>query len=143
MTANLRQTDRGDTELSGMDGNGYGFIPAHLRWDAGSVATHVIFVADRAYRIKAATARVEVAGTDAGAVTATIYHTPSGTAMASGTAIHSGTINLKGTAATNQVLTLSTTDSTLNLAAGDAIGVVFTGTLTSAAGGLTVTMTPR
>lgn len=96
------------------------------------------FVAPRACRVKAITGRVTVAGADAGAVTAVVRKVPSGTAITSGTALHSGTFNLKGTADTNQALTLSTTASDIELAAGDALAVDFTGTLTSATGSISV-----
>ena len=91
--------------------------------------------------MQAITATVEVAGTDAGAVTAVIRKAPSGTALASGTALHSGSINLKGTAATNQALTLSTTSGVVNLAAGDRLAFDLTGVMTSAVGSVTVHMT--
>ena len=63
-------------------------------------------------------------------------------APTAGTALHSSTYNLKGTADTIQALTLSTTASDLEIPAGTAIGVAFTGTLTSATGVITVTLAP-
>lgn len=118
-----------------------GLIEATLRWDA-NIADTVFFVASRQYIVKKITARVEVAGTDAGAVTAVVKKAASGTAITSGTALHSGTINLKGTAATNQALTLSTTASDLDIAAGNAIGLDLTGTPTAAVGCVTVWLAP-
>ena len=106
-------------------------------WIATSI-DKVFFNARRAYTVVGLVARVEVAGTDAGAVTAVVRKAASGTAIASGTALHSGTINLKGTAATNQTLTLSTTAADLEIAVGDSIGIDFTGTLTGASGLVTV-----
>ena len=137
------QTDKGDMELAGLNARGNGFLNTNATYHPSSNATTIMLVADRAYRIKGLNGRVEVAGTDAGAVTATIFKAPSGTALSAGTALHSGTFNLKGTAATNQSLTLSTTDATLNIAAGDTIGVILTGVLTTATGGITVALTPR
>lgn len=110
-----------------------------MEWVATSV-DKVSFTATRPYRVKAITSRVEVAGTDAGAVTAIIKKAPSATAITAGTPLHSGTINLKGAAATNQALTLSVTDADLNIATGDSIGIDFTGVLTTAAGVATVTL---
>ena len=138
----LVQTDRGDMELAGVDGNGYGFLTSSIRYTASSV-DEPIFVAPRAMRVRSIMGRVEVAGTDASAVTATIRKVPSGTALTSGTALHTGTFNLKGTAATNQTLTLSTTDTDLFLAAGDAICIDYSGTLTAAVGAVTIAYTPR
>ena len=109
----------------------------------GAVALAVdtpFFVADRSYTVVSITLRVEVAGTDASAVTCQIRKAASGTAVASGTVLHSGTGNLKGTAATNQVLTLSTTPSDLYVASGNALGFDLTGVSTAAIGCVTVTM---
>jgi hypothetical protein len=138
----LYQTDRGDMELPGYDGNGYGFLVSSIRYTSASV-DEPIFIAPRAMRVRSITARVEVAGTDASAVTAVVRKVPSGTALTSGTALHSGSINLKGTAATNQSLTLSTTDTDLFLSAGDAVCIDYTGTLTAAVGAVTVAFNPR
>lgn len=140
---NIVQTDDGDFELEGVNGQGYGWIPATVTYDPTSNATYVAFVAQRAMRVKGIVGRVQAAGTDAGAVTATVYKAPSATAIASGTALHSGTFNLKGTASTNQTLTLSTTAGVLNIAAGDTIGAIFSGVLTTATGGITIHMAPR
>lgn len=140
---NLVQTALGDFELEGVNGQGYGWIPATITYHPSSNATNVAFVAQRAMRVKGIVGRVQAAGTDAGAVTATVYKAPSGTAIASGTALHSGTYNLKGTASTNQTLTLSTTSSDLDIAAGDTIGIILTGVLTAATGGIAIHMTPR
>lgn len=139
---NLKQADDGSMGLEGKDLGAGGFIPAQVWWVPTSVDTP-FFVATRACKVVAITAIPEVAGTDGGAVTAVIKKAPSATAIGSGTALHSGTINLKGTAATNQSLTLSTTATDLLLDAGDRIGIDFTGTLTSAVGAVTVTLVPR
>lgn len=120
------------------DGGPNEFTFTDMRWTAASTSGPS-FVASRPYQLKSLTAAVEVAGTDAGAVTATVYVAPSGTALASGTALHTGTINLKGTAATNQVLTLGTT--TL-IPAGSRVGIVFTGVLTAAVGCCTAGFCP-
>lgn len=142
MGVNIKQNDDGSMGLQGKDAGEGGFVPINIEWLAASV-DKIAFVATRAYTVKAITARVEVAGTDAGTVTAAVKKAASGTAIASGTALHSGTINLKGTAATNQSLTLSTTDTDLDIAAGDAIGIDFTGVLTAATGAVTITLAPK
>ena len=130
-----------DIDLRGTDNADLGFVPVNIVYNASSV-DKTDFVANRAYRVKSITGRVEVAGTDGSAVTAVIKKAASGTAIASGTALHSSTFNLKGTAATNQALTLSTTDTDLDIPAGTAIGIDFTGTLTSATGVITVSLAP-
>lgn len=140
MSVNIIQNGK-DFDLRGQDNTDAGFITVDIEYNASSV-DKVSFVANRAYRVKGIRGRVEVAGTDGSAVTAVIKKTASGTAIASGTALHSSTFNLKGTAATNQTLTLSTTDTDLTIAAGTAIGIDFTGTLTSATGVVTVSLAP-
>lgn len=126
---------------AGLQGAGYG--DGEFTFDARSwgptSTTSPSFVASRDYVLKSIIARVEVAGTDAGAVTAIVYMAPSGTALASGTALHTGTINLKGTAATNQVLSIV---AGTRIPAGSAVGVVYTGTLTAATGGVTFAFCP-
>jgi len=100
------------------------------------------FVAGRAFRVLSVVGRVEAAGTDGSAVTAVIKKAASATAITAGTALHTGTFNLKGTAATNQTLSLSATSTDLDIASGTCIGVDFTGTLTTATGCITITLSP-
>lgn len=140
----IKQNQDGSFGLQGRDFDNGPFMTATYQWFAAlpSSTSGVLFVAPRACIVQNITGRVEVAGTDAGAVTATVYKAASGTAIASGTALHSGTINLKGTAATNQVLTVSTTAATVLLAQGDCIGIAFTGVMTAAIGAVTVGITP-
>ncbi len=99
------------------------------------------FVAPYACRLSQITARVTVAGTDGSAVTAVVKKAASGTAIASGTAL-SGSFDLKGTANTNQTVTLTTTLTDLDIAAGTAVGLDFTGTLTSATGVVCLLISP-
>lgn len=61
----------------------------------------------------------------------TVHKVPSGTAQDSGTALLSATIDLTTGANTNSAGTLSTTLATLELASGDALQLVDSGTLTS------------
>lgn len=141
MGVNLKQNPDGSMGLQGTDLGDGGFLPVTAEWTASSV-DKVFFVADRAYRVKGAIARVTVAGTDAGAVTVAVRKVASGTAITSGTAIHSGTANLKDTANTNQTLTLSTTSTDLDIPAGTCLAVDFTGVLTAATGAVTVSLAP-
>lgn len=141
MTVSLVQQDDGGLSLQGKDGTNLGVDIAEFEYLAASV-DKTFYVAQRAMRVKGITWRVDVAGNDAGAVTAIVRKVPSGTAITAGTALHSGSANLKGTANTNQALTLSTTSSDLDLAAGDALAVDFTGTLTLATGSCSVALAP-
>jgi hypothetical protein len=63
--------------------------------------------------------------------TVTVHKVPSGTAPDSGTALLSSTISTAATADTNYSGTLSSTKSTLELAAGDSLQLVDSGTLTN------------
>ena len=142
MSVDIQQQADGSMRFIGVDGgSASGFQITANPYVATSVDM-TMFTATRACVVTGITGRVDTAGTDAGAVTATIRKVPSGTAIASGTALHSGTFNLKGAAATNQALTLSTTASDIRLAAGDSIAIDFTGVLTAAAGCVSVTMAP-
>lgn len=141
MAVNAKQNADASMGLQGTDLGDGEFIPVNIEYTASSV-DKVSYVASRRMIVKAINWRVEVAGTDASAVTAVVKKAASGTAIASGTALHSSSANLKGTAATNQALTLSTTASDLEIPAGTAIGVDFTGTLTSATGVCTVMLAP-
>ena len=71
--------------------------------------------------------------------TVTVHKVPSGTAQDSGTALLSSTISTASGADTRSQGTLSTTKSTVELAAGDSLQLVDSGTLTSLAN-LTVTV---
>lgn len=142
MAVNLVNPATGELDLVGIDNAQAGFVNVDIEYNASSV-DKVSFVAARSYRVKGIVGRVTVAGTDAGAVTASVVKAASATAITSGTALHSSTFNLKGTANTNQTLTLSTTSSALDIAAGDCIAVDFTGVLTSATGVISVSLAPR
>lgn len=141
MGVNLIQFDDGSMGIQGHDLDSGAFIIASAEYNASSV-DKTFFVAPRAVKVVGITLRPTVAGTDAGAVTVQVEKVPSGTAIGSGTDLMSATLNLKGTANTNQTGSLSATASALRLAAGDALGVDFTGTLTSATGVITVAMIP-
>ena len=128
---------------SGADivGGGVGLTAVVFRWDSATVDM-CSFVAPRKFKIVGIKSRVDVAGTDLGAVTAAVKKAPSGTGIASGTALHTGTVDLKGTANANQSLTLSVVAGALDIAVGDAIGLDVTGVLTLASGCVTVLLAP-
>lgn len=138
---NWRIHDAFETPLPSLSAASAGVLAVSYNWDVNS-ADDSFFVSNRDWRVVGITARVEVAGTDGGAVTATIKKAASATDIASGTALHSSTINLKGTVDTNQALTLSTTQVDADIPAGTAIGIDFTGTLTAARGVVTVFLAP-
>ena len=146
MSVDIRQSADGSLEMVG-DQNTTRNPTANAGWMAASVGYNVpaasasFFVADRAYVVKGIRGVNDVIGTG-GACTAVIRKVPSGTALASGTALHASTYNLVGTAATNQILTLSTVVSELLLAAGDRLAINYTGVATSAIGCVTVTLAP-
>ena len=142
MSVDIMQHPDGSMRLAGVDGGALsGFQITANPYNASSVDM-TMFTASRACVVTGIIGRVDTAGTDAGAVTAQIRKVPTGTALTGGTVLHSGTFNLKGTANANQVLTLSTTDGALRLAAGDSIVIDFTGVLTAAAGCISVTCAP-
>jgi len=128
----------------GGGGDNSGYCVAQYFFDAVGLAVDTpFFVADRTYVVASIQLRLEVAGSAGGAVTCQIRKAPSGTAIASGTLLHSGTGNLKGTAATNQTLTLSTVDSDVNIPSGTCIGFDLTGVSTAAKGCVTVLLIPK
>jgi hypothetical protein len=137
----LKQNADASIGIQGSDLDDGGFLSINIEYNASAV-DKVAFVATRRYIVKAITGRPTVAGTDGGAVTAVIKKAASATAITAGTALHSSTYNLKGTADTIQALTLSTTASDLEIPAGTAIGIDFTGTLTSATGVVSVVLAP-
>jgi hypothetical protein len=139
MTVVLKQNADGSMGLQGVDLDSGQFVKINIPYTASSVDM-VGFIASRRFIVQSIVGRPEAAGTDAGAVTCVVKKAASGTAIASGTALHSGTFNLKGTAATNQALTVDTTANAIP--AGTAIGIDFTGTLTAAAGVITITLCP-
>lgn len=137
----IKQNADGSAGIQGSDLDNGGFVNISIEYTASSV-DKVAFVATRKYVVQGITGRPTVAGTDAGAVTAVIKKAASATAITAGTALHSSTYNLKGTADTIQSLTLSTTPSDIEIAAGTCIGIDFTGTLTSATGVVTICLAP-
>ena len=101
---------------------------------AGAAAADLdglFFIASQAWEVIRVVERHGTAGNDAGAVTLMVKKVPSGTAKAAGTDVLASGINLKATADTNQVGTLSATAANRQLADGDALGLVPTGTLTA------------
>ena len=116
-----------------------GFIPVTFNYYAGAIDTS-FFIASRAYRVRSIILRVDVT---AGAITALIKKAPSGTAINAGTSISTTAFALDGVAFTNQNGVLSATPADLEIAAGDAIGIDFSGVVAvGAAGSVTVTLAP-
>lgn len=92
--------------------------------------TNTFWTAPAKCVVDSVTARYNTASSSG---TVTVHKVPSGTAPDSGTALLSSTISTAATADTRYEGTLSTTKSTLELAAGDGLQLVDGGTLTSLA----------
>jgi len=117
-----------------------GFIPVTFNYYAGAIDTS-FFIASRAYRVKSVILRVDA--TAGVGITAQIKKAPSATQISAGTLISSTTFVLDGAAFTNQNGVLSATAADLEIAAGTAIGIDFTGVVAAgAAGSVTVTLAP-
>lgn len=146
MAVNLKQNADMSAGLQGTDGDDGAFVVITLPWSAITNTTGAFLtvsgpVMKRRMIVKDITYVNDTTATNA--VTATIRKAPSATALGSGTALHSGTANLQATAATNQTLTLSTTASDLDVAAGSRIGFVISATPGAAGvGSFTVTLAP-
>ena len=95
-----------------------------------SDVSKAVFIADRAYVVTGVKA---VFGTASASGTLNVEKLTGTTAAGSGTAMLTGTLSLSGTPNTVLSGTLTGTTATLTLAAGDRIGVVLAGTLTSLA----------
>lgn len=92
------------------------------------------FIAPRACVVKRITEVHTTAGNDADAVTLNVERLQGTEVSGAGDALLSAAFDLKGTAETVQVGTLTTTTAHLALAAGDRLNLVDTGTLTTLAG---------
>lgn len=117
-------------------------IVAAYSWTAGAqLNNQTIFTTTRAMLVTAVIGRPDaVNGTPA---TLVIVKAASGTAPGAGTPLTSTSMDLTGTPDTNQTLTLSATLTDIQLAAGDSLCMVTTGTLATSAGCITVWGTPQ
>ena len=146
MAINLKQNADMSAGLQGTDGDDGAFVVVTLPWSAITNTTGAFLtvsgpIMQRRMIVKSIQYVNDTTATNA--VTATLRKAPSATALGSGTALHSGTANLQATAATNQTLTLSTTASDLDVAAGSRIGFVISGAPGAAGvGSFTVTLAP-
>ena len=130
---------------SNSDGNWVVFTESPTVLSAGYAADSVdkrIFIAPRPYRVLGASLVPDTIGSDVGAVSAMVEKVPDGTDIGSGVEVLSAAFDLKDTVDTEQVGTLTATSADLSVAAGDAIAIDFTGTLTDAAGVVTVQIHP-
>ena len=139
MPINIRQDGDGSAGLVGRDGGNGEFITVNIEYTPTTIPK-ISFVATRSYVIKSIMGRVDVAGTDAGAVNANVLTTLNGSNIAAGASAHTGTFNLKGTASTNQLLNVVAPSPIV--AAGTAIGITFSGVMTSATGTVSVCLVP-
>ena len=99
------------------------------------------WVAPVACRVVSIINRPFVVGSDGGGVSMVVKKAASGVAIGSGVALMSDTFDLKATINTNVTGTLTATAADLDIAAGTALGIDYTGTLTAARGTLTVAYT--
>ena len=146
MSVQLKQNADASLGLQGTDLDEGGFVIVTLPWSAitntsGAFLTVSGPIMNRRMIVKAISYLNDTAASNA--VTATLYKAPSATAIGSGTALHSSTANLQATAGANQSLTLSTTSGVVDVAAGNRIGFVISGTPGAAGvGAFTVTLAP-
>jgi hypothetical protein len=141
MGISLVQNTDGSAGLAGSGGGDGGMVCLSMRYDANSV-DQVFFVAHRRYIVTDVRIWPLVAGTDGSAVTVAVKHVASGSALNTGTKPHTSTMDLKGTINTAQVMVLATDPADRIVAAGEGIGLDFSGTLTAAVGSVSVTMCP-
>lgn len=140
MGQSIIQNTDGSGGFAGSGGGAGEFVTLTFHYDANSVDQSV-FTASRRYIVKSVIGRPAVAGSDGGAVTAGVNISTDTTSTSGGDKCHASTINLKGSAHTNQVMTINT-DGTEILASGSALGINFTGTLTAAVGSISITLCP-
>ena len=129
--------DSNEVDISARAGN----VLVSLMYGEATPLDQSFVVVPRAYVVTSINGRPLVVGSDGGSVVAVVKKVASGTAIASGTALHTGNFDLKGTINTNQALTLEAT-ANITLAAGDAIGIDCTGTMTAARGCITLELRP-
>lgn len=142
----IKQNQDMSIGLQGTDNDDGAFVVVTLPWSA-IVNTSAAFltvsgpVMVRRMIVKSIQYVNDTAASNA--VTASLYKAASATALGSGTVLHSSTANLQATAATPLALTLSTTASDLDVAAGSRIGFVISATPGAAGvGSFTVTLAP-
>lgn len=130
------------TDSDGVKSGGV-IVPQHIEITFAmaanaSLADQAFFIANRAYQVTAVREIHSAAGTDAGAVNLQVTKDTSTNAPGAGTDLLTNNTNagfdLKGTANTVQIGTLTATTASLQLAAGDRLSVDFAGVLTALAG---------
>jgi hypothetical protein len=132
MSVNLKQGSDGGAGLEGIDSGFGSLMLGTINYNVPVAATaQLLFYTTRTMIIDNIEGRAFVAGTG-GAATISFYAAPSGTAPSAGILLHSGTFNMVGTIHTDQPMTLTTT----RIPAEYGVWAVFTGTATSAIGGI-------
>jgi hypothetical protein len=107
--------------------------PASANWLAGVNPDGItVFIADEAVTVTSVDGRIQVA--EGSSASVTLYKAPSGTLFSSGTPLTTDSLDADGTPAVSQVLTPSSTPSDLDLAVGDSIVMVTTGSWTASIG---------
>jgi hypothetical protein len=115
-----------------------------------TTVTQAVFIASYPMVVTDIRGRIRVVS--AGACRISFYHVASGQAVGNGILLHAAdslaggafdlTTGTVGAVDTNQIINLTTNQSALTLAAGDAIGLLFTGTQTNAVGLVQITLEP-
>ena len=115
------------------------FATAPFVWNAVNLALSTCFFnAMMPCQVIAIGWRVDVAGLNIGSVSAVVRKVASSQSVSSGIVLHTGVLDLKVSAGSSGLLTLSTTASDLLLATGDSLGFHLTGISTAAQGCVTV-----
>ena len=108
-----------------------------------TTVTQAVYIATQPMLVTGIAGRQRVNG--GSGATIKFYKAPSGTAAASGTQLDSGAgfdASSGGTADANQTIGLSTVGGALQLAVGDSVNIVVSGTMTSAVGVVQVFVEP-
>lgn len=118
------------------EAQGSGTEPAIFNGPTNASLVTQAFFANGAqvYLVAGVTERHSVAGTDGGAVTIDVTNDATTVAPGVGVSLLAAPFNAKATANVTQAGTLTATTANLTIAAGSAISVKFTGTLTALAG---------
>lgn len=134
MSINFKQNPDGSAGLegSGLDTGALVFL--NIPYIAGGATNVSGPIAQRALVVQSIIGVPDATTTNA--VTGTLYKASSASALSGGTALHSGTYNGQGTANTHQTLTLSTTAGATTIAAGQRVGLVWSGSPGAAGAGV-------
>ena len=135
-TGPIRSENGFQTALSNKDDTTTFYIPDQIEithYSASSIDDEIFYIANKAYEVTAIKTVHVTKGSDGGAVTLQIERLQGTETSTNGDDLMSATLNMKGDAATVQSGAMVAT-SVVELAAGDRLGTVLTGTTTALAG---------